>query len=195
MGRRPGGKNRPRASFSLSDVDEMVQRHKEAKAETAHQTSAFPTSETREATPATKISGDAKNKKEILEAAGEIPDIFTKENVKWVFDLYVALLCFAYSIALKAEFSALQDELSFDEEQKDSLAVPLAKICSKYAPSEWAGMAAEIQLVTMMGVWTVASFQRARNVAKAQEEKKRDAERTQPVQPIRQNRSEVHVPA
>jgi hypothetical protein len=165
------------------------------------QSSAFPSAETdnsnaTQPVAAAKISSDAKEKENILEAAKKIPEIFTAKQVKWVFDAYVAVLCFVYSIALKTDFSALQDELAFSEEQKDSLAEPLAKICSKYAPSSWAGMSAEIELVTMMGVWTVASFQRARNVAKAQEEKKRDAERTQPVQPIRTNaRQEVHVPA
>lgn len=144
-----------------------------------------------------KISEDAKEKENILEAANKIPEIFTAEQVEWVFDAYVAILSFVYSISLKVEFDAVQKELEFSKEQKEMLSKPLAKICSKYAPASWAGMQSEIQLVTMMGVWTVASFQRAKNVAKAEEEKKRDKERTQPVAPMRQRESarEIHVPA
>src|SRR5882724_10192099 len=187
MGRRPGGKNRSYTSIGGAQ-------------EPAAQTSAFPSAESTatEQTPpmAARISSDAKEKESILEAAKKVPEIFTAENVKWVFDAYLAILCFVYSIALKTEYSALQEELSFDEEQKNMLAEPLAKICSKYAPSSWAGMAPEIQLVSQMGIWTVASFQRAKNVARKEQEKKRDAERTQPISPIRNDaRREVHVPA
>jgi len=189
MGRRPGGKNRPKSSVSFSDTPE--------KRREDTQSSAFPTAERSNndaETPleAKKITSDAEQKTNILEAAKKIPEIFTAEQVKWIFDLYVAVLCFTYSTALKTDFAALQDELEFDDEQKNSLAIPLAHILSKHAPASWAGKADEIQLITMMGIWTVASFQRARNVAKKKLEEKRDAERTQPVQPIRR---EVHVPA
>jgi hypothetical protein len=157
------------------------------------QTSPFPSDPSPQA--ADNLEQDAAEKEKVKKAAAAIPEIFTPEQVVWVFDAYVAILSFVYSLALKTDFSAIQKELEFSTEQKEGLAKPLAKICSKYAPSEWAGATAEIQLITMLGVWTVASFQRAKNVARAEEEKKKDAERTQPVQPIRAERPvrEVHV--
>src|SRR5229473_5977424 len=108
MGRRPGGKNRPYTSISSGSIRESVQE------------SAFPSSEPSIEQPppqAAKISNEAKEKESILEAAKKIPEIFTTEQVRWIFDCYVALLCFIYSIALKTDFSALQEELSFSDEQ------------------------------------------------------------------------------
>jgi len=52
----------------------------------------------------------------------------------------------------------LQDELSFSEDEKKIMAVPLAKICSKYAPSSWAGMSSEIQLITSLGIGPLPAF-------------------------------------
>ena len=158
------------------------------------QTSPFPTVEM-ETPSEQKIGEDAAAKQKILDAAKQIPEIFTPDQVKWVFDAYVAILCFVYSIALKTEFKALQDELEFSEEQKDAMAKPLARICSKYAPASWAAMAPEIELVTMLGLFTVASFGRAKLVVEKVAEKKKDAERTQPVAPINRSRTEIHVPA
>lgn len=156
---------------------------------------AFPQEDT--TPPAAELEENAAEKEKVKRAMAAIPEIFTPEQVEWVFDAYVAILSFVYSIALKTDFDAIQTELEFSKEQKEMLSKPLARICSKYAPPSWAGMSAEIQLVTMLGVWTVASFQRARNVARAQEEKKRDAERTQPVAPMRRRepQAEIHVPA
>jgi hypothetical protein len=159
------------------------------------QESAFPSIETLSDEPEIKISTDAKEKERIKEAVAGIPDIFSPEQVAWCFDAYVAILCFVYSIVLKTDFKALQKELEFSEEQKAIMAKPLARICSKYAPSTWAGMAAEIELITTLGIWTVSSFQRAKNVAVAETEKQKDANRTKPVAPIDRNRQEVHVPA
>lgn len=181
MGRKPGGKNRTRINMG-GDIAETIQ------------SSAFPVGD--ESPVVEKLSQDAEEKERVKKAAAAIPEIFTPEQVVWLLDAYVAILSFVYSLVLKADFKAIQDELNFSKEQKEDLAKPLAKICSKYAPSEWAGMTAEIQFITMMGVWTVASFQRAKNIARAIEEKKRTENRTQPVQPIRQQR--VHpdsVPA
>src|SRR5258706_216627 len=79
-----------------------------------------------------KLGRDAEAKKRVAAAAKEIPQIFEPEQVVWVFDAYVAILCFVYSIILKIEFKLLQDELSFSEDEKKIMAVPLAKICSKY---------------------------------------------------------------
>lgn len=158
------------------------------------QPSAFPASES--ARPAEELRDNAEQKEQVKKAAAAIPEIFTPEQVVWVFDVYVGILSFVYSLILKCDFKAINDELEFTKEQKESLAVPLAKVCSKYAPSEWAGATAEIQLITMLGVWTVASFQRARNVQKKIEEQKKDEQRTRPVAPMRREPvSEIHVPA
>jgi hypothetical protein len=174
-GRPPGSRNRIR--------DEAIS-----------QSTAFPQEESVRA--AESIEQDAADKEKVRAAAAAIPEIFTPEQVVWVFDAYVAILSFVYSLVLKVDFKAIQDELEFTPEQKEQMAKPLAKICSKYAPSEWAGMTAEIQLVTLLGVYTVSSFQRVRNVQRALDEKKKDAERTRPVQPIRtQPMREEHVPA
>lgn len=158
---------------------------------------AFPSAETidSELPPAAeRLSSDANEKKRIASAAQEIPEIFKPEQVAWVFDAYVAILCFVYSIILKTDFVALQKELSFDEEEKKIMAEPLAKICSKYCPSEWAGMSSEIQLITSLSIWTVTSFKRAKNVAQAEQEKSRDRHRTQAVAPMPRP-VETHVPA
>jgi len=121
----------------------------------------------------------------VKKAAAAIPEIFTPGQVEWVFDAYTAVLSFLYSLTLKTDFEAIQTELEFSQSQKEMMAKPLAKICSKYAPSEWAGMTDEIQLVTMLGLFTVSSFKRAKMVKEKLDEKKKAEERTQPVQPIR----------
>jgi hypothetical protein len=174
-GRPPGSRNRVRN-------------------ESVEQPAAFPSDSTSSAVE--NLEQDAADKKKVKEAAAAIPEIFTPEQVVWCFDAYVAILSFVYSLVLKVDYKAIQDELEFSPEQKEQMAKPFAKICSKYAPSEWAGMTAEIQLVTMLGVWTVASFQRARNVQKTLVEKEKDATRTRPVQsPRPQPIREEHVPA
>lgn len=144
---------------------------------------------------AAELQDDAAKKEAVRNAAAAVPEIFTAEQVIWAFDVYVGLLCLIYSYALKTDFDALQKELEFTQEQKELMAKPLAKICSKYAPPEWAGKTDEIQLITMLGVFTVTSYQRARKIKLEFDEKKKDAERTRPVQPIKDARKEIHVPA
>lgn len=157
------------------------------------QASAFPMNES--ARPAEELRDNAEQKEQVKKAAATIPEIFTPEQIEWVFDVYVGILSFVYSLILKCDFAAIQKELEFTDEQKKSMSKPLARILSKHAPAEWAGMTDEIQIIMSLGVWTVASFQRARNVAKSLEEKKRDAERTQPVAPMRREpQREIHVP-
>lgn len=156
------------------------------------QAAAFPIDEG--ITDAEALRDNANAKRETSKAAAEIPEIFTSDQVEWVFDAYVAIICFIYSLLLKTDYKALETELKFDEDVKKQMAKPLAKICSKYAPSAWAGMTAEIELIMTLSVWTVASFGRAKNVAVAVEEKKKEAQRTQPVQPMRRPQ-EAHVPA
>lgn len=158
------------------------------------QPSAFPkSSSVPEA--AAELLDDAKKKEEVKKAAAAVPEIFTPEQIIWVFDVYVGLLCLVYSYALKVEFDALQTELEFSQEQKELMAKPLARLLSRVAPPEWAGHTDEIQLISMLGVFTVMSYQRARKIKHDADEKKRDAERTRPVAPIKDARKEIHVPA
>lgn len=163
---------------------------------------AFPSAESIDtdsiSTPAAtaeRLTSDAADKKSIAAAAKEIPVIFKPEQVEWVFDAYVAILCFTYSIILKTDYSALETELKFDKEEKEMMAKPLAVICSKYCPAQWAGMSAEIQLITSLSIWTVASFKRAKTVAQAEKEKERTKNRTQAVAPMQRAATEIHVPA
>jgi hypothetical protein len=182
VGRKLGGKNRKFTFASQSGVQE----------------SAFPTVDTAKvsSSPEVKITEDAKEKERIKEAVASIPDIFSPEQVEWCFDAYVAILCFIYTIVLKTDFKALQDELKIDDDTKKHLSVPLAKVCSKYAPSKLASMSAEIELITTLGLYTVSTFQRARKVAADQVEKKKDENRTKPIDPIRRDtRMETHQPA
>ena len=135
------------------------------------------------------LEEENKRKEKIKKAAESIPEVFTPQQVSWVFDVYVGAICFVYSLILKTDFKAINDELKMDEDEKMTLAVPLAQVLSKHAPSEWAGMSAEIQLITTMGIWTVSSFGRAKNIAAKEAEKKQQDNRrrnmTHPVQPVR----------
>jgi hypothetical protein len=119
-----------------------------------------------------KIEQDAADKKKNAQVVKEIPQIFTPEQVVWIFDVYVGGVCFVFSILLKTEFKAIYEELKLDDDVKLAWAKPLAKIVSKYAPSEWAAMTAEIELIASVGLWTVAAFQRSKNVAEKEREKK-----------------------
>lgn len=176
----------------MSDTPRRTRKRKFPRDESV-QASAFPQSPS---SPAEGLREDATKKEEVKKAAAAIPEIFTAQQVEWVFDVYVGILSFVYSLVLKTDFKAINDELEFTDEQKKALAEPLAKVLSKYAPSEWAGATAEIQLITMMGVWTVSSFQRARNVQKKLEEEKKVENRTQAVAPMRREPTrEIHVPA
>jgi hypothetical protein len=123
-----------------------------------------------------EIKKDSAKKSAVAQAIKEIPQIFTPEQVAFVFDLYVGLLCFIYAFIFKCDFKPLFEELKFDEAEKMTLAKPLAKIASKYAPSEWAGMSAEIELCASIGMYTVMSFKRAELVAKREKEKQRKEE-------------------
>lgn len=162
-----------------------------ADAIAADAAAAFPSGDT-ETPVAPSISEDAKEKKKVLEAVKEIPEIFSPEQVEWLFDAYAGILSFVYSIILKTDFNALWEELKFPDDVKKSVSKPLAKICSKHAPASWAAHTSEIEVLTMLGVWTATSFKRARTVQQEQLKKKIDAERTKPVEPMR--RGEVLHP-
>jgi hypothetical protein len=146
------------------------------------QPSAFPSSVN---SPAAEFERDATEKRDVKKAVAEIPEIFKPEAVAWLFDVYVGIVSFVYSLVLKVEFKEISEELEFTEEQKNELAKPLARILSRHAPASWAAHSDEIQLLTQMGIWTVVSFKRAKMVQEKVSEKKKDANRTQPVQPIR----------
>lgn len=118
-----------------------------------------------------KTAESARRKKAAADLVKQIPEIFTPEQVVWVFDVYVGLICFVFSLLLKTEFKALHDELKLDEDVKILWAKPLARVASKYAPTEWAGMTAEIELIACLGLWTATAFGRAQNVAKKEAEK------------------------
>jgi len=122
-----------------------------------------------------EIKKDSSKKAAVAQAIKEIPQIFTPEQVAFLFDIYAGGLCFIYSFIFKCDFKPLFEELKFDEQEKLTLAKPLAKIASKYAPSEWAGMTAEIELCASMGMYTVMSFKRAEIVAKREKEKKAES--------------------
>jgi hypothetical protein len=117
----------------------------------------------------------------------EIPEIFQPEQVAWVFNAYVGILSFIYSIILKMPWDVIFEELKFDDDVANDMAKPLARICSKHAPSEWAGMTDEIQLISQLGIYTAMSFKRVKMVQEKEAQKKLDAERTTPVQPMRRH--------
>lgn len=169
-------------------------KRKLARDETgATQISAFPSENNRSV--AETVEQDNSEKERTAKAIAAVPEIFTPEQVEWVFDVYVGIVAFAYSLILKVEFKEISDELKFEDDQKKALAVPLAKILSKHAPAEWAANTAEIQLITMMGIWTVTSFKRAKNVQQLIAEEKKNTERTNPVAPMRREPArEIHVP-
>jgi hypothetical protein len=152
--------------------------------------SAFPSADSPAVAAATLK--DAKDKAEIQKAVAEIPEIFSAEQVKFTFDVYCALLSFIYSVALKSDYKAISAELSFEDAEKDLMAKPLARILSKYAPKEWAGMGPEIELITMLGVWTMTSVTRAKKAAEkyAAEQAKelREKQHRNQTHPVRNNR-------
>jgi hypothetical protein len=124
-----------------------------------------------------KLKEETDKKKQNVAAIKEIPVIFTAEDVVWVFDVYVGLICFVFSILLRCDFKIIYEELELDAAVKEAWAKPLAKIASKYAPAEWAGMTAEIQLICGMGLWTAAAFGRSKIIAEKEKQRKEDEKR------------------
>jgi hypothetical protein len=124
------------------------------------------------ATPS-RIKKDAEKKKDFTKAVAEIPEIFAPEQVAWVFDVYVGAICFIFSILMKVDFNVFYEELKIDDELKMMWAKPLARVLSKYAPSEWAMYSAEIELIASVGVWTATAFGRAKQIAQREKEKEK----------------------
>jgi hypothetical protein len=161
------------------------------------QTINFPTQDTTDAELNAVVDGervstsgadhwkkDAEEKGKHVAAVANIPEIFTPEQVSFIFDILAIVLSFIYSQLLKYDFKVIHAELSFEAEQKERLSVPLARICSKYAPSEWAGMTAEIELICVLGVWAVSGFGRAKQAV--QKDQRERAEKARPVNRVTQ---------
>ena len=188
MGRKRGSRNRQTVS-----VDEI----RKTTTDKFVQNTAFPVDDPSLIDVNPNVAATAKNlsdKKTIAEAVAEVPEIFSPEQVAWLFDAYAALLSFVYSILLKLDYKAISEELEFSESEKEHMSKPLARILSKYCPSSWAGMSAEIELITGLGIWTVSSFARAKNVGEKLKEEKRKQNQTRPVEPMRRQ-GEVLTPA
>jgi hypothetical protein len=141
-------------------------------------------SDTASAVSLNKVREKSKAKNAVAEAVKQIPEIFTPEQVAWAFDVYVVLICFVFSILLKCDFKLLHDELKLDEDVKLMWAKPLARVVSKYAPTEWAGMTAEIELIGCLGIWTATAFGRARGVVQKEAERKEAEKRERARNPI-----------
>jgi hypothetical protein len=122
----------------------------------------------------TRVDTDKKDSNII---PAEIPQIFTPEQVTWIFDAYVGLISLLFALLLKAEFKIIFQELQFDAEDKMNFAKPLSRIISKHSPPSWAQHSDEIQLIGAMGIWTAASFGRAKLAIKKAAEKKEDEAR------------------
>lgn len=119
-----------------------------------------------------KQKKDVHRKQEAAKIIKEIPQIFTPDQVAWIFDVYVGAICFVFSMLLKCEFKSLYDELQLDQDVKLAWAKPLAKVASKYAPAEWAGMTAEIELIGSVGLWTATAFGRSKQIAEKERAEK-----------------------
>jgi hypothetical protein len=165
MGRRRGGTNKPKQEFAFPSPEQPPVTDAELDAEidgTAPEAAKYEP--TGFADRSAQRRKEYKEKKDIAQAVKEIPQIFTPEQVVWVFDAYVGAVSFIFALVLKADFKIIWEELKLDDDVKKVWAKPLAKIASKYAPSAWAGMTAEIELVASMGIWTVTGFGRAKKV-------------------------------
>lgn len=123
-----------------------------------------------------KIKKDNTEKKEATQAVKDIPEIFSPDQVAWVLDCYVVAMSFVFSIVMKAEYKIIYEELKLDDEVKAAWSKPLAKIISKHAPSQWAYMTAEIELIGCLAIYSVTGFQRARVAVQRENEKKQQEE-------------------
>jgi hypothetical protein len=175
MGRKAGGKNKKNRVVQESSFPS-----------TAEESVAF--SFTNEPEISTSLHDENEKKKKAFKEVEDIPEIFLPEQVAFVLDIYVTTLCFIFSMVLATDFKPLYEELKFEDDFKESLSKPLARICSKYAPHEWAGMQPEIELITSLGLWSVTAFSRAREVQKKEEKRKEEEKRknniTNPVSPM-----------
>jgi len=170
MGRPRGSRNKKQA-FAFPSESQTPSDAELDKAIDAEETS----------TPA--VESSRKNAATAKVVSSVTEEIFTPEQVAWVFDVYVVSLSFVYSLIFKTDFSVIHSELKLDDDIKIIWAKPLARVASKYAPKEWAGMSAEIELVGCVGIWTATTFQRARNVSVVEKERKKKEEQRRHSQP------------
>jgi hypothetical protein len=189
LGRPRGSKNRRSVTINSASAQTAQTRFAQVTAFPIDDPSVIEVN-----SPAVSVTQDAQEKERIASAVAKVPEIFTPEQVAWLFDAYAALLSFTYSLLLKVDYKAISEELEFSESEKEHMSKPLARILSKYCPTEWAGMSAEIELITGLGIWTVSSFARAKNVAVKQAEEKRQKNQTRPVEPMRRQ-GEILTPA
>jgi hypothetical protein len=127
-----------------------------------------------------RIIKDARKKKQAAQAVKEIAPIFTADQLKWVPNFYAALLAFILSFVLKYDYEVIFDAIKFDDEQSLALANPLARIASKYAPSEWAAMTAEIEICMALGMYSVRAYGSAKNAIEADRKRKQQMETQRP---------------
>ena len=187
MGRRRGGKNKPKQSFAFPSEEQPVAGTEELTDEEldrAIDTGEFPpeikVEQPSEAVRVEQIRQKYQKKKDLVQLAKEIPEIFKPEQVAWVFDIYELALSFVLSIALKSDYTVIHEELKMDEDQKLVFAKPLARIANKYVPTEWASYSAEIELITTMGIYTATSYGRAQAALKKDAERKQHRAQQQP---------------
>ena len=120
---------------------------------------------------AERIKNDATRKQQVAEAVREIPEIFEPEQIEGLLDVYSVILAFLFSVVLKAPFDIIHPAIKMDNDFKKSVSKPLAKLLSKLAPVEWAGMKDEIQVGIAVIIYSAASFGHAKSaVAKWKEE-------------------------
>jgi hypothetical protein len=168
MGRRRGGTNKPKQTFAFPSEEQPVagtEQLTDEQLDRAIDTGEFPpevkVEQPSEAVRVEQIRQKYQKKKDLVQLAKEIPEIIKPEQVAWVFDIYELALSFVLSIALKADYAVIHEELKMDEDQKLVFAKPLARIANKYVPTEWASYSAEIELITTMGIYTATSYGRA----------------------------------
>jgi hypothetical protein len=130
------------------------------------------------------VERESKIKQQNKDAEAKYPEIFSEESVAWIPNAYVGFISFIHSQVLKCKWKVVFEELKFDDEQSKMMAKPIAKIASKYAPAKWAGETAEIELITMLGIFTAMSFNRAKMAVAKDKEKKETESKRRPVSPI-----------
>lgn len=113
---------------------------------------------------------------EVLPPQVETPSAISPSDVVWVFDVYGYIVAFLVCQALKAPFDVVHEEIKFDDEQKELMAKPLAKVIERHVPPEWLFYAPEFQLAVMVAGATTAKVNSAKEAVaklkKAETEKK-----------------------
>ena len=98
-------------------------------------------------------------------AAGNSVEQLHPSDVEWLFDVYAAIFALIACSVLKADFDVIHPVVKFDDEQKKSMAAPLATCIMKYVPVEYLFYIPEFRLITMLATITGTNFNRAREAA------------------------------